>query len=215
MNQPMQQSVSPIIVEQRRWNIAGVLGFMLSALGLIGCCVPFFNLISIPGLILSFIGLFRPNRVLAAFGVVLGFIGSILAIVISLIWLIIILIGETFGGLGQFAHVAAINGSLEEFRNRAGTYPSQLSLLPIDSEWRNDRWGNAFVYEPSSDGKSFRLRSVGPDGALNTRDDIEYSHMFSDHHRRWRISPQGIQVVPNECETENECEADEPSKEPV
>ncbi|MFO0857985.1 MAG: type II secretion system protein GspG [Phycisphaerales bacterium] len=202
MNQQMSQ------VEPRRWNIAGTVGFVLSALGLIGCCVPFFNLISIPGLILSFVGLFRPHRVLAVFGVILGLLGSILAVVISFVWLLLMLLGQTFGGLGQFAHVAAISGTLEDYRHRAGAYPAQLSQLPIDSEWRNDRWGHPFVYEPSADASSYRLRSVGPDGALNTSDDIDYSHMFTDHRRRWRVGPQGIRSVPqDECENA-ECEAD-------
>lgn len=189
MNQPMQQ----VVVEQRRWNVAGVVGFVLSALGLIGCCVPFFNLVAIPGLILSFVGLFRPHRVLAVLGVLLGLIGSFLAIVITLVWVLVLILGEAFGGLGQFARVAAINGNLEQYRDRTGTYPTQLSQLAIDSEWRIDRWGNALVYEPAADGQTYQLRSAGPDGALNTDDDINYSHIFSDHARHRRGKTRNVE----------------------
>ncbi len=218
MNQTDARGMSQVMVEQRRWNVPGTLGFVLSALGVFGCWVPFFNLIAIPGLVLSFVGLFRPGRVLATLGVLLGLIGSLLAIVISLISLFVIILGQTFGGLSQFAHVAAINGTLEDYRHRAGMYPAQLSLLPIDSEWRVDRWGNQFEYEPAADGQTYRLRSTGPDGRLGTSDDIEYSHMFSGkshRSRHWNVGPShNVQQEP--CEAiEMECESESLKKQPV
>lgn len=209
----MNGTVSNVVVEQRRWNVPGVLGFFLSALGLIGCCIPFFNLIAIPGLILSFIGVFRSPRVLATFGVVLGLIGSILAIIISIVMSMLMLLGQTFGGLGQFAHVAAINGGLEQYRDHAGAYPADLSQLPIDSDWRIDRWGNDFVYEPASDSQSYRLRSAGPDGKIDTKDDIEYSHLFvnrrwRDGHRRSGSRSQQAETLKIESGSTDDCEQD-------
>lgn len=204
-----------VVVEQRRWNVAGVVGFVLSALGLIGCCVPFFNLVAIPGLILSFVGLFRPHRVLAVLGVLIGLIGSLLAIVITLVWVLLLIVGETFGGLGQFAHVAAINGGLEQYRDRTGVYPTQLSQLPIDAEWRVDRWGHPFVYESAADGQTFLLRSVGPDGALNTADDINYSHMITGRRHRVRFGPGGIHVSPEHHESRDECGTESRDKDPL
>ena len=64
-------------------------------------------------------------------------------------------------------------------RNHDGTYPMDLSvLLPGkddfncfgDGKTLRDMWGTEFAY--TSDGKTFSIRSAGPDMKLGTRDDI-------------------------------------------
>jgi hypothetical protein len=36
----------------------------------------------------------------------------------------------------------------------------------------HDPWANQYLYDPSPDGKSFRVLSPGPDGREGTKDDF-------------------------------------------
>lgn len=77
--------------------------------------------------------------------------------------------------------INAIQNAVELYaRNHNGTYPMDLSVfLPKkdevvcffgNGETLRDAWGTEFAY--TSDGKTFSIRSAGPDMKLGTRDDI-------------------------------------------
>jgi len=76
--------------------------------------------------------------------------------------------------------INAIQNAVELYaRNHNGTYPMDLSVfLPKKDEivcFGNEKtirdvWGTEFAY--TSDGKTFSIRSAGPDMKLGTRDDI-------------------------------------------
>jgi hypothetical protein len=68
-----------------------------------------------------------------------------------------------------------IASALEVYRINHGEYPKtlkdmkrrQLKVKPIDA------WGNRFFYKVSSDRRSYKLKSAGPDEVFGTKDDIE------------------------------------------
>jgi len=55
---------------------------------------------------------------------------------------------------------------------RLPTSLAELSSSGILTESPKDPWGREIAYIPSSDGKTYSLFSVGPDGAPRTSDDI-------------------------------------------
>jgi uncharacterized membrane protein YvbJ len=65
---------------------------------------------------------------------------------------------------------------LEENKEYKGKYPKNLDDIkrgnPLLSKIDIDPWGNKFHYKTINDGRKFILISLGPDGKLNTNDDI-------------------------------------------
>lgn len=81
--------------------------------------------------------------------------------------------------------LSALKQAVQQHYTMTGEYPNSdvgLAILlrsspgmrPILDRLPTDRWGRPFVYfAPSRDGKDpFELVSMGPDGELNTEDDI-------------------------------------------
>ena len=56
-------------------------------------------------------------------------------------------------------------------------YPENIEQLHpyIENPPTSDAWRNEFVYKVSSDKQNYELISKGPDGKLNTEDDIVFS----------------------------------------
>ncbi|WP_289044947.1 hypothetical protein [uncultured Olleya sp.] len=56
-------------------------------------------------------------------------------------------------------------------------YPKQLKTIirnnPFRKNLTKDQWDNLFYYSTSDDGLTYKLVSKGPDGILNTKDDIK------------------------------------------
>ncbi len=82
-------------------------------------------------------------------------------------------------------NLKAISTLLDTYRLNIGSYPNSLddlvampSDLPDPSKWYKiakepispDPWGRPIEYKGA--GNSFELRSAGPDGQMNTADDI-------------------------------------------
>jgi TM2 domain-containing membrane protein YozV len=67
---------------------------------------------------------------------------------------------------------------LEEFRGGARAYPDELEIVigqrPLRAGWRADEWGHPYRYTVEEDGQSFELVSAGPDGRLDTEDDLVF-----------------------------------------
>lgn len=65
-------------------------------------------------------------------------------------------------------------GSLELYKKKYGACPNSLDELTKDgfAIFSSDHYLKPFYYKVSPDGISYELRSLGPDGAYNTADDI-------------------------------------------
>jgi len=135
-------------------NTLGLVGFILAF-----CLSPI-------GLILSLIAMFKAPRGFAIAGVVVGLVGTALWVVVG-------------GGIFFFAGVALkakqvsdqltmVQSALESAKTPDGAYPSDLSGVAAGA----DPWGNPLVYERTPDTKGYLLTSTGPDGKIDTADDI-------------------------------------------
>lgn len=67
------------------------------------------------------------------------------------------------------ADVKAIESGLETYRAMNGAYPEDLRDA---MEGVKDPWGRGFNYIPNADRTDYQLSSSGPDGQVNTADDI-------------------------------------------
>lgn len=67
---------------------------------------------------------------------------------------------------------------LDHEKETLGQYPEKLETVlrknPLLNNVHKDSWGREFYYERHASGESFILSSLGPDGKLNTADDIFY-----------------------------------------
>jgi hypothetical protein len=65
-------------------------------------------------------------------------------------------------------------GYLELYKKKHGRYPESLEELQKTNQmiFTTDHYLKPFFYQVSSDGQSYILKSLGPDGVLNTPDDI-------------------------------------------
>jgi hypothetical protein len=67
---------------------------------------------------------------------------------------------------------------INEYKEQHGSYPESLDLLQKEHPdnpfyiHENDVYGKPYYYKVSADGKSYELRSFGPDGKYNTEDDL-------------------------------------------
>jgi len=72
-----------------------------------------------------------------------------------------------------------ISKLLESEKKQFGKFPSELKEVirnnPLRNNLTKDYWKSTFVYTPSKDGQNYQLISLGGDGKLNTKDDIQYS----------------------------------------
>ncbi|HEX2836759.1 MAG TPA: type II secretion system protein GspG [Phycisphaerales bacterium] len=158
-------------------NGLGIAGFIMSLLGLLtSCCmcfVPWLGLLSVVGLVLSFIAVFRKPRGLAITGIILGAIG----VIILLLALLVHGMANSVGGVMQFGKALGTGQAIADYRNANGSYPADLTAIhgQFPQEATLDKWGNAFVYEVSADGTKFTIRSMGEDGVDRTADDVLFN----------------------------------------
>lgn len=65
------------------------------------------------------------------------------------------------------AEIERIRFSIEINYLETGTFPDRLAV-PVEK----DPWGNNYIYRISGDGKGYQLMSAGPDGVIETSDDV-------------------------------------------
>ena len=164
-SQPMQ---SPHPVPPPQQNNAGLIGFIVSIVGLFLCGIP-----SIIGVIISIVGLTKKPKGFAIAGLLIGLLG------------LIELVGVGIAGYRGYQLAQNAGDILKEFGVKIEL---QQEAMTIGNEWertsriltqsegdellkgKRDALGNQIIYE--TDGVSFSLRSAGPDGTLDTEDDI-------------------------------------------
>lgn len=70
-----------------------------------------------------------------------------------------------------------IHELLKAEKKQFNIYPKQLNTIirnnPLHRDLTLDVWDNAFYYVVTEDGLNYSLVSKGPDGILNTEDDVE------------------------------------------
>ncbi len=153
-------------------NALGLLGFVLSLVGLFMC-------VAAPiGLILSLAGLRREPKALAIAGTVIGGITTAFYGVVAAIYgaMILTMIAACIG-IGVVAHpFAQTTLSLNEARQQIescksadGVYPDQATGDGVIAG-KSDAWQTPLRYELQ--GKDFLIRSAGPDKQFNTADDM-------------------------------------------
>lgn len=166
------------ISKQTAGNKAGVIGLVLSCLGLFIC------IFSLPGLIISIIGTRKEPKTPAIIGVVLGSIGMLMGLL-----LIPLAIGLLLPALAKSRDLArkmqesrqidqAHRGMLQygdsdayKATEAAGKPHAAWNSENVKKDLGNDSWGNAYRVE--GDGSTVpKINSAGPDGVHDTEDDI-------------------------------------------
>lgn len=151
-------------------NRCGLAGFIVSLVGLVftlGVLCPL-------GLLLSFVGLFSPNRGFAIAGLILGSVGSAIAgVALATIALATSTVHHYSVEVPQIQATHAVLEEalveVQEYRHAEGRLPEGIAgnKLVLDHE---DAWGNSVRYDLEDDGQ-FAIRSAGQDGQFDTSDD--------------------------------------------
>jgi Type II secretion system (T2SS), protein G len=164
-------------------NGLGVAGFVVSLVGFFAC-----PLVSVVGMIMSFIAMFREPRGLAIAGFVIGLLGSLVMLVVVLFFgAALVVFGSAisiagFKGVEATGEMIDIGEAVAEHRQAMGSYPKSLeSLSSLAADERTDPWGRPYEYSISADGSSFSLKTLGEDGVANTPDDILLDRIFIDN----------------------------------
>lgn len=160
-----------------RGNSLGVAGFVLTIIGLIGCCIPPVLLLGVIGGILCFFGLFRSPRGLAIAGFILAlFQTAIFTVLLLIVGGAMFAVQELPGYFRSIVTVFEVGQKVEEYRIQNGTLPTSLDQLT--GVTTTDGWGNALIYDLDSSGNAYRIISAGPDGVADTDDDLEFDSEF-------------------------------------
>lgn len=171
-----------VAAAQMQSNGMGLAGFIVSLVGLFASC----GLISPVGLVMSLVGLRREPRGLAIAGVVIGLIGSIwlfIALAFGLFAAILaaIGIGAAATAVNSMADIertertlASVRQAVVEYEADAGKPAYAVELLEPTFLTRSDMydsWGRALEFSLTPENQ-YLVRSLGPDGAANTEDDV-------------------------------------------
>ncbi len=163
-------------------NGLGVAGFVVSLVAFITC-----PLVSVVGMIMSFIAMFREPRGLAIAGFIIGLLGSLVMLVVVLFFGAALLVFGTAISIAGFKGIEAtwemieIAEAVADYRTATGAHPGSLeSLTNIAADERTDPWGKPYEYAISADGSSFTLKTLGEDGVAGTGDDIPLDKAFID-----------------------------------
>jgi hypothetical protein len=179
MSNPYHQSVHPQPPQYNspptETNGLGITGFVISLIGLFLCGIP-----SLIGLIISLFALGKQPKGFAIAGTILGGLGLLLLLASSLVMYSTYQaaqnLGMAFGALATEMQADEKAGTIGERWKESGELPSQAAgqdLIGADK----DMFGNSFIYE--TDGTGFSIRSAGPDGVIDTEDDV-LSGPFND-----------------------------------
>ena len=158
-------------------NQLGVIGLVLS---IVGVCLCGFWLFTVPGFVLSLIGLRKEPRTAATVGSVLGGIGILEFLILGPLMLGIFLPAVARArDIAQEAQtldrIHMVQAASETFKTDNGQYPTSMEelenaklILPKDTE---DPWDNALKFVGGGETEPV-ITSSGPDGEFGTEDDL-------------------------------------------
>jgi len=157
-------------------NTAGLWGLIYSIAWLLMCgCW----LLTVPGLILSIIGIRKEPKTNATVGLVLSAIGIIAFLLLGPLILGLLLPAVKHGAAAaKVAKTQAIvmqHQALLEGLQKSGTHPKHFEELAkqanIDKDHVHDPWGNQYHIVQTA-GKRAYVASAGLDGKIGTSDDV-------------------------------------------
>ena len=149
-------------------NGLGTAGFVVSLIGLALCGIP-----SIIGLLISAMALGKKPKGLATAGVVIGLVGLLELVAVGIaafsVYRVAQTASESISAFGTEAQTHILSEQIGKKWLETGEVPTQAEGDAILDE-STDLYGQPLIYE--TDGVSFSVRSCGPDGMVNTDDDI-------------------------------------------
>ena len=158
-------------------NSCGVLGLVLS---IIGICLCGLWLFSVPGLILSLIGLRKEPRTAATAGAIIGSVGTIAFLIIGPLMLGIMLPAlanarTAARHIQTRSNIHAVQTGSDAYYGEHKKYPKSFDELEDGSyilhEHTIDAWDKPMQFEGGGKTKPV-ITSAGNDGEFNTDDDV-------------------------------------------
>jgi hypothetical protein len=151
-------------------NALGLAGFIVSLVTFVFTC----GILCPVGLVLSLFGLRKEPRGFAIAGAIIGGIGSIVAVLWGLAFVLVALgvkeaIDEEGSPLRTGLGVVQAMAEIEKERNRTGSLPDQTAGQAIVAKYK-DGWDRDLRYDLAP--PSYAIRSAGADGAFDTVDDV-------------------------------------------
>ncbi len=154
-------------------NTCGVLGLIFS---IVGFCLCGTWLFTIPGIILSLIGLRKEPRKAATAGAIIGGIGFLIFPLMVAILLPAVSNARHTARIMQSNYkIHSIQSGSEQYHAEHNAYPTSMDQLQdggyINADDRNDAWDNPYRFEGG--GKTAPvITSAGKDGEFGTDDDV-------------------------------------------
>jgi hypothetical protein len=180
--QPYVQQPQVLVMPVPERNGLGVFAFLVA---LIGLAIPT-GVVSLLGLVLSLAAIGRAPRGFATFGVILGMIGSIfwlaltvVVVGVGIIAIIAMALVLAAGFMLTQPEVVEVTSDMvnmaiavEEYEQEHHELPSELAALSLGVAATIDPWGGGYKLVRVDEEPGYDLVSGGPDGAFDTEDDV-------------------------------------------
>ncbi len=185
-------------VPEQQTNGMAIAGFVCSLVGLVSGG----HLLSPIGLILSLVALRRDGgRGWAIAGIIIGVLGVcgwlIAFLVVGTAMLAALGIGAAAFAFAMSepekieltADVGVMTAAIEAHRDVTGALPADLDALDLGAPFLTDPWGNPYRYILLPDRAGYKIMTNGPDGALDTADDVNARDLLEIWQRDETRSP--------------------------
>lgn len=132
------------------------------------------------GLVVSLIAVTRRPRGVAVAGVIVGSLTTLTLLTVTVVVIVMVNRGraifEQYGALDD--DITEVTGTLSTLHAESGTWPDSLTALGLTEDLLTDPWGQPYRYELTPDGANWVLSSAGPDGEMETRDDLRFDRFM-------------------------------------
>jgi len=184
-------------------NGLGTASFVISLVGLVSC-----GLLCPIGFILGLFALGKEPKGMAKAGIAIGLVGTILPVLIFLLFgtAILAMCGLSAAGIAQMAERQSASRPAAEaiytHYESAGSLPDDTTGEQIVSAFQHD--GQAFRYDAGSTSENFLILHPGKDGQWNTSDDwsVDWDVFELDDESRAEPDNDDDTLKPDETETE-------------